>query len=171
MQTYLNDPLLATHLTPADYCDPIAEDLDLKMCAETYNEISQWVLDAITPEQIGQNALCIMRYIYEPALPIEVLFSNLETPKSQAMARQALIKIFNEIKDSESLRIMGMKAYMLFTCIRPEHSRLTGSLNEIGASLGCTKQNISQQQDRYRKKLGVCLRTKGKRKLSAANRG
>ena len=87
------------------------------------------------------------------------------------MAKQALLKIFAEIKACPNLRIMGLKAYMLFTCIRPDHSRLTGSLDDIGASLGCSKQNISQQQDRYRKKLGVRPQTKGNRKLSASDCG
>lgn len=152
MKIYGNDRLLVDTKTPADLCDPEEVDQDLIMCEEVYNEISQWVLEAGTVHKIGLRALCIIRCLSLPALPVNGIFSHLETENARKLAKISLRKIFEIIVEGKSIETSGMKAAAVLSGIRSDHVGGV-SLREFGTELGCTKQNISKHRKTFSKKV------------------
>ena len=69
MKTHLNlnSRETATLCHPVDALEPDPSDVPLKMTAEAYNRVTQWILAGKTFEKIGLRAICIHRCALRPA--------------------------------------------------------------------------------------------------------
>jgi hypothetical protein len=124
-------------------------DQDLIMCAETFNEISQWVLSGKSPREIGLKAFCILKCVSRPSIPLTGLFQHLETRRAQRLAKYGLRTIYSVIAYGDNLEFCGRKALAALWSIRPDH--VGGcSLEQLGEKAKCAKQNLSKHQIRFR---------------------
>lgn len=155
METFDNDRLLIETTTPADLCEAGTDaDQDLLMCVETYNQVSQWVLEGTSLQEIGRNALCIMHCLANGDTSLDSLFLHLETERAQRMAREGLLKIYAEIAKGKDIDTCGRKAIAVLSAIRPDHAG-GRSLEELGCAAGCSKQNLSNIQARFASAMGT----------------
>jgi len=153
-QLYHNSRETATLCHPVDALEPDLCDVPIKMTAEAYNRVTQWILAGNTFEKIGLRAICIHRCALRPTLPISGLFESLETGKSRILARKMICAILGWVLLGRTPDEIGRRALSAFCAIRQELSQ-EKTLADIGAKMGCSKQAVSKSQKNFRKKMGM----------------
>jgi hypothetical protein len=158
MEIYNNDRRLVDKVTPIDQLDQDSPDADEKMCAEIYNDISQWVLEKpLDLKLMGHKALRVFMAVSGGELTPDDLFGRLDTEGARLRAKETLRVIYGWIVDSADFEMMGRKALCVLAAIREDHVAMS-SLEEIAKIAGCTKQGVWGHQKRFR----AAMRTAGK---------